>query len=267
MNYIELLNRFYDLLQETRVSNNAQLLYYTLLQINNRCSWADWFQRTNVNLSGLMNVSEKAMTNARNELKQLGVIDFIPSKKRGECTKYTLLYPTKCSTKEVQKKYKGSTKEVQSADIIKPKEKDKPKQKSISNDIPEKKRDIEAFFDSVWNLYPVKRGKGSVSLTQKTKLFKIGLDELQRAIERYSSEKKDTEVQFWKNGSTFFNSGYVDYLDANYKPVESKGKSMPKKTGFQNFEERDTDYDGMVIQRLKERLKGSMQEGENSEDN
>ena len=125
MNYIELLNKFYDLLQETRVSGYAQLLYYTLLQVNNRCGWTDWFARTNVNLSGLMCVSEKTLINARNELKQLGLIDFSASKKRGECTKYRILNPTNSSTKEVQKKYKRSTKEVQTPDIYKP----KPKQK------------------------------------------------------------------------------------------------------------------------------------------
>ena len=138
MNYLELLNAFYERIQCSRVSNNGQLLYYTLLAINNKSSWSDWFSRTNVSISSLMNVSEKAFINARAELKQLGLIDFVPSKKRGECTKYRILYPTKYSTKASTN---NSTKEVQntvqSADIDKLKQKTKTK-KSISNEIPEK---------------------------------------------------------------------------------------------------------------------------------
>lgn len=79
---------------------------------------------------------------------------------------------------------------------------------------------VDAFFDAVWNLYPVKKGKGQVSKSKRLALYKIGLDELTRAINRYTADlQKDT----WRkpqNGSTFFNSGYVDYLDANYTPDE-----------------------------------------------
>ena len=167
MNYIELLNRFYHLLQETRVSNNAQLLYYTLLQINNRCSWSDWFARTNVSLSGMMCVSEKALTNARNELKQLGLIDFISSKKRGECTKYTLLNPTKCGTKEVQKKYKGSTKEVQSADINKQKQETKTKtEKSSTKVLPEKYAADDLLNDAILDFIAYRK-KIKTAMTDK----------------------------------------------------------------------------------------------------
>ena len=36
------------------------------------------------------------------------------------------------------------------------------------------KNEIENFFEECWILYPKKEGKGSVSETQKTKLFKLG---------------------------------------------------------------------------------------------
>jgi DNA-binding transcriptional regulator YhcF (GntR family) len=79
------------------------------------------------------------------------------------------------------------------------------------------------FFEQIWQMYPNKRGKGQVSLTQKKKLYDIGLEEMTRAINRY---KKDLANEPWRkpqNGSTFFNSGYVDYLDANYedKPIQT----------------------------------------------
>ena len=75
---------------------------------------------------------------------------------------------------------------------------------------------LEDFFDKVWNLYPIKKGRGKVSKTKKQVLQKIGLEELQRCIERFMDDMKDQDRKFWMHGSTFFNSGYVDYLDKNY---------------------------------------------------
>jgi DNA-binding transcriptional regulator YhcF (GntR family) len=76
---------------------------------------------------------------------------------------------------------------------------------------------LEEFFESIWTLYPVKRGKGSVSKTQKKNLQDIGYEQIKRCIERYVSEMENLhrDKKYWKNGSTFFNSGYVDYLDCN----------------------------------------------------
>lgn len=81
------------------------------------------------------------------------------------------------------------------------------------------KADIDSFFESVWDLYPVKKGKGQVSDSKRKALYKIGFDEMQRAISRYLQElKRDADWRKPQNGSTFFNSGYVDYLDANFVP-------------------------------------------------
>lgn len=79
--------------------------------------------------------------------------------------------------------------------------------------------EINDFFDSVWNLYPVKKGKGQVSDSKRRALYKIGFEEISRAIDRYLAElQKDSAWRKPQNGSTFFNSGYVDYLDDNFVP-------------------------------------------------
>lgn len=79
--------------------------------------------------------------------------------------------------------------------------------------------EINDFFDSVWNLYPVKKGKGQVSDSKRRALYKIGFEEISRAIDRYLTElQKDAAWRKPQNGSTFFNSGYVDYLDDNFVP-------------------------------------------------
>lgn len=86
-----------------------------------------------------------------------------------------------------------------------------------------KTNEYEEFFESLWKLYPKKKGKGQVSATQQKKLYKIGIEEMARTIERCKKEKADTDIQYWQNGSTFFNSGYLDYLDANYtEPEQSR---------------------------------------------
>ena len=80
-----------------------------------------------------------------------------------------------------------------------------------------KKDVINDFFDSVWKLYPRKLGKGKVSDSQKKTLHKIGVDEITRCVERYKTVNIETPEQYLQHGSTFFNSGYVDFLDVNYK--------------------------------------------------
>lgn len=96
------------------------------------------------------------------------------------------------------------------------------------------KTEINEFFESVWQLYPVKKGKGQVSDSKRKALYEIGFDEINRAIERYLEElKKDASWRKPQNGSTFFNSGYVDYLDKNFVPDEQP-ETQPVKTTYQS---------------------------------
>lgn len=80
---------------------------------------------------------------------------------------------------------------------------------------------VDDVFEQLWKLYPKKEGKGQISKTQKSKLCEIGLEEMTRAIERYKNDKGHLDRQYLKQGSTFFNSGYIDYLDENYSPPET----------------------------------------------
>lgn len=108
------------------------------------------------------------------------------------------------------------------------------------------------FFDSVWKLYPRKKGKGGVSDTQKQKLYKIGYDKLKLAIERYTVEqqKNGTESKFYQYGSTFFNTGYIDYLDGNYEV--SKAESKKNKANFMTH--TNIDYDEMERQAIQKHI-------------
>lgn len=80
-----------------------------------------------------------------------------------------------------------------------------------------KHQDAEELFEHLWKLYPNKKGKGKVSMAAKQRLLKVGQEEMTRAIARYQEElEKDADWRKPQNGSTFFTSGYVDYLDAEW---------------------------------------------------
>ena len=108
------------------------------------------------------------------------------------------------------------------------------------------KADALALFERLWKLYPSKKGKGRVSDTQKVKLLKIGYEEMSRAIERYERYVESVDYLQWQNGGTFFNSGYIDYLDANY--TEQKQKKI--KNSFNDFPQREYDFDDLERQIL-----------------
>ena len=90
---------------------------------------------------------------------------------------------------------------------------------------------LEEFFESIWKLYPIKKGKGQVSKTKKQKLQRIGYDQIKRCVERFvkDMESEHRDKKYWMHGSTFFNSGYVDYLDKNYDSgIPEKEPEIPE---------------------------------------
>ena len=124
--------------------------------------------------------------------------------------------------------------------------------------------DAEKLFIKVWEMYPCKKGLGTISTAQKVKLFKeVGEEQLIRALQRYKDEHKQKEVRGdftppWKNGSTWFNSGYVDYLDSNYQPAPpDPPKRSGTGSGLLNYEQSGTDYDAVADQIWMEELEGS----------
>ena len=98
-----------------------------------------------------------------------------------------------------------------------------------------------ALFERLWKLYPCKKGKGNVSDAQKRKLLKIGYEEMKRAVERYIRYVEGIDYLHYKNGSTFFNSGYIDYLDANY--TQDKKKTPAPAGTFGQYMQQDYDFE------------------------
>lgn len=75
--------------------------------------------------------------------------------------------------------------------------------------------------EEIWKAYPNKKGKAR-AINYINKILKsISKEELLRCIDRYKKDVKNQRANgfktlAYKNGSTFFNGGYIDYLDKNY---------------------------------------------------
>ena len=138
--------------------------------------------------------------------------------------------------KESQEKSQSESQEKERKEENEEKERSKEKEEkeekkdkeylNIYGDNP--KKQAEELFNELWRIYPRKEGKGSVSQKQKLRLLKVGRDQMIRCVERFLEAKKNTDKQYLPYGSTFFNSGYIDYLDENFnKPLEKPPDTTP----------------------------------------
>ena len=91
--------------------------------------------------------------------------------------------------------------------------------------------EIESCFLALWDLYPKKAGKSAVSKKAKAELYKAGFDVVSEAIETYKSEiqRENRDMQYVKNGSTFFNGAWKDYLESA-APAETLPQAPRRKS-------------------------------------
>ncbi len=93
MNYISLINLFWDSAMTNPLSTGQVSLYMALLHVCNRSNWTEWFQVPNQVLSVLTGLSRSGILKARNELKQKGMIEF---RERGtKATVYKIIAESK----------------------------------------------------------------------------------------------------------------------------------------------------------------------------
>lgn len=90
MNYIKLINSFYDRLETNALSTSAIALWHALVHINNKAGWRSEFTVAVSVLRIKSGLSEKSVSNARNELTQKGYIDF-KSRKGNQSAIYQLI--------------------------------------------------------------------------------------------------------------------------------------------------------------------------------
>ena len=108
-----------------------------------------------------------------------------------------------------------------------------------ANDRTNAQCNAQEIFEQAWAMYPEKKGKARVSDKDKRTIAEIGLEHFTRALDRYKAEVEASSFKRYQNGSTFFHSGYVDYLDENYSPTTEKPRSGTHR--FNNASERSYD--------------------------
>lgn len=93
--------------------------------------------------------------------------------------------------------------------------------------------EINAHYEELWKLYPSKRGKNSVSITRRTKLYDVSVADMEKAVKRYVNElEQKGKMDFILNGSTWFNGRYEDYMDDNnFSQIDGVAPSEEKPRG------------------------------------
>lgn len=249
MNYITLINSFWDSVTINPLSTGQVSLYMALLHIYNRSSWTEWFTAPNQVLSVLTGLSRSGILKARNELKQKGLIDF---KERGtRATVYKVVTMSDSTQDSVQDSVqdgvrKGNQVSVQNSGTLY-KQKQRQRQKNIADAIQEKFSDDENLNEAVSAFVDYRKGIGAAMSAHAVELLLKSLEKLAPGDNQTKTEiLNQSIVNGWKG---------VFRLDQHGK---NHSQTSSSKNQFHNFHQRDTDYDAMILEGLrKEQEKGS----------
>lgn len=92
MNYIELINQFWQTRRRVRLTSVEADLYFCLLQECNLRGWANPFECPNGLICATIGVSESTLIDVRNRLQQKGFIKFVSGCRKVKSPVYTVLY-------------------------------------------------------------------------------------------------------------------------------------------------------------------------------
>lgn len=174
-----------------------------------------------------IDLTEKQVRNDIKKLIELEVLTVVKRGTKGNPTIYRITILDKI--RSVNGRLNGSNRalineEIQALEVVPGTKKslngnlmvnsNKEKENNIclSND----KKYIESFVE-LWKIYPKKVGKAKSEKLVKKLLKKYTLEELIRAVQRYSKSVEGKDKQFILQGDTFFNGRFEDYLDLNYE--------------------------------------------------
>ena len=122
MTYIDLINRFWEAYRVKKFSDRDTAIYFFLLNECNIRRWLNPFELQTRNIEICIGVSRKTIGEARNRLKQRGIIDFVEAQGRGPTTYLidgaditnNVLRELFCASNSVTpKKHKGNTRVTQ----------------------------------------------------------------------------------------------------------------------------------------------------------
>ena len=105
IDYIPQLNAFNERCQITGLAPTVRVVYYTLMDMNNRLFWVSSFKTTIRIIADRSGVNKNGVADALRTLKNEGYIEYIPSKTRGVGSVFSIcpLYGTQTGTLIIHK--------------------------------------------------------------------------------------------------------------------------------------------------------------------
>ena len=135
MNYLMESKAFYESIELNQLSSGQIALWHALFNINNKVQWQEWFSVPNSVLSLHSGLTVRGINKARNQLKQLGYIDF---KTQGtKATKYRVISLVSSKASSTPSSMDSSNDGSKGSSI--PSSKDSSKGSSIDGSIPSSK--------------------------------------------------------------------------------------------------------------------------------
>lgn len=92
MNYIEMINHFWQIRRKVRLSATEADLYYFLMQESNLRGWENPFQCSNGLICSTIGTTEKTLIDVRKRLQEKGLIAYESGQRKAKSPAYTILY-------------------------------------------------------------------------------------------------------------------------------------------------------------------------------
>lgn len=247
MNYIAEINSFWDSTILNPLSTGQVALWFGLMHINNRCNWTEWFTVSNQVLSIHTGLSRSGILKARNELKQRGLIDF---RERGtKATSYKMVTMSNSTQDGMQNSVKVCTQNGMqdgaqnstTLDKQKLKQKLKQKQKGATK-VSTKKYSEDVELNEAILAFITFR------LDIKSAMTDHAIDLMLKKLEEMAPGDVPAKVSILNQSIMNGWKGVFPLGDKSVKKSDATGK----KNQFQDFPQRNIDYNAIVNAQLQE---------------
>jgi len=209
MNYLKLINQFWQVRRSRRVTNLQADVYYFLLQECNIRTWENPFQCPNGLICSSIGITEKSLIDARNALQQLGLIEVEKGVTKQKSPSYYLpeYWNKESNTVSIPVSNQGGIEGGNQGGIevnIYNKQ-NKTKQRRVYNDAPIEKNDVSQIdanddFLNFWNAFAKKIDKSKC----EKKFKRLSKTERAKVLQHVPEYVKSTpDIQYRKNPLTY----------------------------------------------------------------
>ena len=237
VNYLAEIIAFERWLETNYLPISSQLLWYKMMNLFNRSGWSEWVIVDNLRLMAAMQMSREAtLIKARDDLIKAGLIVYQKGRK-GSPNRYKMVYFTFKSV--VQSEVKGVVESVVQSEV-------------------------KGVVESV-DIYKHKQKQNMKKDTNVSKKFvPPTVEEVRRYCqERENNINPEEFVDFYKSKGWMVGKNHMKDWKAAVRTWEQNDKKRNQvakatdRNSFRNFDQRDTNYNDMVMDQVKEWIQGN----------